>query len=126
MIGTSGGWRILKPIHSELVRRISQGDEDEIALLQTNIHHPTDSSLLADSVRVTSRSLQRIAGGCQDSELPIVHHARAVKHRVLKIGRAARTCTQAGQEQLKQSYKKLIGLTQGVRTQGAVTNTSAT
>ncbi len=65
-----------------------------------------------------SRSLQRIAGGCQESELRIVHHARAVKHRVLEIGRAARTFTQAGQEQLKQSYTKLIGLTQGVRTQG--------
>jgi transposase, IS5 family len=42
-------------------------------------------------------------------------------HRVLEIARAARTFTQAGQEQLKQSYKKLIGLTQGVRRQaGAV------
>jgi transposase, IS5 family len=86
--------------------------------VETNIHHPTDSSLLADSVRVMSRYLQRIAGGCQDSDLRIVNHARAVKHRVLELGRAARSCTQAGQEQLKQSYKKLIGLTQGARTQG--------
>ena len=36
-----------------------------------------------------------------------------------EIGRAARTFIQAGQEQLKQSYKKLIGLTQGVRAQAA-------
>jgi IS5 family transposase len=85
--------------------------------VETNIHHPTDSSLLADSVRVMSRCLQRIAQGCQESEFRIGNHARAVKHRVLEIGRAARTFTQAGQEQLKQSYKKLIGLTQGVRAQ---------
>jgi hypothetical protein len=45
--------------------------------------------------------------------------ALAAKHRVLEIGRAARTFTQAGQEQLKQSYKKLIGLTQKVRAQAA-------
>jgi transposase, IS5 family len=65
--------------------------------------------------------LQRIAQGCQESELRIVHHARAAKYRVLEIGRAARTFTQAGQEQFKQSYKKLIGLTQGVKAQaGAV------
>jgi IS5 family transposase len=83
--------------------------------VETNIHHPTDSSLLADSLRVMSRSLQHIAQGCQRSELRIVNHARATKYRVLEIGRAARTFTQAGQEQLKQSYKKLIGLTQGVR-----------
>jgi IS5 family transposase len=85
--------------------------------VETNIHHPTDSSLLADSLRVMSRSLHRIGQGCQDSDLRIVNHARAAKLRVLEIGRAARTLTQAGQEQLKQSYEKLIGLTKRVRTQ---------
>jgi hypothetical protein len=34
-----------------------------------------------------------------------------------RFGRAARTFTHAGQEQLRQSYKKLIGLTQGVKVQ---------
>jgi hypothetical protein len=66
-----------------------------------------------------SRYLQRIAQGCRDSELRIVNHARAVKYRVLEIGRAARTFTQSGQEQFKQSYKKLIALTQGLRAQAA-------
>src|SRR6476646_6817074 len=49
--------------------------------VETNIHHPTDSSLLADSLRVMHRSLQRIADGCHESELPIVNHARAAKYR---------------------------------------------
>ena len=53
-----------------------------------------------------SRSLQRIAQSCQESEPRIVNHARAAKHRVLEIGRAGRTLTQAGQAQLKRSYKK--------------------
>jgi len=83
--------------------------------VETNIHHPTDGSLLADSLRVMSRYLQRIGQGCQEAKLRMVNHARATKYRVLEIGRAARTFTPAGQEQLKQSYKKLIGLTQAVR-----------
>src|SRR6202007_2408855 len=87
--------------------------------VETNIHHPTDSSLLADSLRVMSRSLHGIVQGCQESELRVVNHARATKHRVLEIGRAARTFTRAGQEQFKQSYKKLIGLTQGIRAEAA-------
>ena len=87
--------------------------------VETNIHHPTDSSLLADSLRIMTRDVQRIAKGCQGSELRIVNHARASKHRLLEIGRAARTLTQAGQEQLKQSYKKLIVLTRRVSTQAA-------
>jgi IS5 family transposase len=86
--------------------------------VETNIHHPSDSSLLADSLRVLSRFLHRIAEGCQASTFRIVNHARAAKHRVLEIGRAARSFTPAGQEQLKQSYKKLIALTQAVRVQG--------
>ena len=42
--------------------------------------------------------------------------------RIRKAGMAPARCfafTQAGQEQLKQSYKKLIGLTQGVKAQAA-------
>jgi hypothetical protein len=89
--------------------------------LRASLLYRRFTSLLADSLRVMNRYLQRIAQGCQESELRIVNHARAAKHRVLEIARAARTFTQAGQEQLKQSYKKLIGLTQGVRRQaGAV------
>jgi len=87
--------------------------------VEANIHHPTDSSLLADSLRVMHRYLQRIAEGCHESELRIVNHARAAKYRVLEIGRAARTFTGGGQEQLKQSYEKLIGLTRGVKGQAA-------
>src|SRR6201995_1214367 len=89
--------------------------------VETNIHHPTDSSLLADSLRVMNRYLQRIAEGCHDSKLRIVNHARAAKYRVLEIGRAARIFTQAGQDQLKQSYKKLVALTQGVKVQADAT-----
>jgi len=113
-------------IHQRIVQQATEAAiiagkklRTDTTAVETNIHHPTDSSLLADSVRVMSRYLQRIAQGCQQSELRIVNHARAVKHRVLEIGRAARTFTRAGQEQFKQSYKKLIGLTQGIRAEAA-------
>ena len=113
-------------IHQRIVQQAKEANmitgkklRTDTTAVETNIHYPTDSSLLADSLRVMSRSLHRIVQGCQDSEFRIVNHARASKHRVLEIARAARTLTQAGQEQLEQSYKKLIGLTQRVRAQGA-------
>jgi len=113
-------------IHQRIVQQATEAAiiagkklRTDTTAVETNIHHPTDSSLLADSLRVMSRYLQRIDQGCQESKLRMVNHARASKHRVLEIGRAARTFTQAGQEQLKQSYKKLIGLTQAVRAQAA-------
>jgi hypothetical protein len=42
--------------------------------VETNIHHPTDSSLLADSPRVMTRYLHGIVEGCQESEIQIVNH----------------------------------------------------
>jgi transposase, IS5 family len=88
--------------------------------VETNIHHPTDSSLLADSLRVLTRSLKRIAKGCQGARLEVVDHARAAKRRVLEICRAAKSLTQKGADQLQESYRKLIGLTGQVARQARV------
>jgi hypothetical protein len=60
-------------------------------------------------IRCGSCYLQRIVEGARTRRFELSIIARAAKHRVLEIGRAARIFTQAGQEQLKQSYKKLIG-----------------
>ena len=113
-------------IHQRIVQQATEAAiiagkklRTDTTAVETNIHYPTDSSLLADSLRVMSRYLQRIGQGCQEAKLRMVNHARVTKYRVLEIGRAARTFTPAGQEQFKQSYKKLIGLTQAVRAQAA-------
>jgi len=78
--------------------------------VETNIHYPTDSSLLADGLRVLTRSLKRIAAGCQAGALKVVDHQRAAKRRVLEICRAAKMTTSAGQQRLKRAYGKLLGL----------------
>ena len=85
--------------------------------VETNIHYPTDSSLLADGIRVLTRALKRISEGCQAGVLQVVDHHRAAKRRVLEICRAAKTLTEAGQEKLKESYGKLIGLARGLARQ---------
>lgn len=85
--------------------------------VETNIHYPTDSSLLADSLRVMTRGLKRIASGCVGSSLKVVDHARAAKYRVLEICRAAKSFTEASRARLKDSYDKLLRLTRQVRRQ---------
>lgn len=85
--------------------------------VETNIHYPTDSSLLADSLRVMTRTLKRIAAGCGESSLKVVDHARAAKYRVLEICRAAKSFTEASRSRLKESYGKLVKLTRQVRGQ---------
>jgi transposase, IS5 family len=89
----------------------------DTTVVESNIHHPTDSSLLGDSVRVLTRSLGRIADQCKQGTLEVVNHARAVKYRLLEISRAAKSLTQANQERMKQSYEKLLAVTRVVARQ---------
>ncbi len=86
----------------------------DTSVVESNVHYPTDSSLLGDGIRVLSRSLQRIAVECKDGALNVVHHGRAVKYRLLEIGRAAKCLTQANQQRMRDSYQKLLALTRGV------------
>jgi IS5 family transposase len=62
----------------------------DTTVVETNIHHPTDSSLLGDGIRVLSRALGRLAQHCQEGALVVVDHSRAVKNRLLEISRAAK------------------------------------
>ena len=65
----------------------------DTTVVESNIHHPTDSSLLGDGIRVLSRSLGRIAAECRRGAVEVVNHGRAVKHRLLEISRAAKSLT---------------------------------
>jgi len=80
----------------------------------SNVLYPTDSTLLADGIRVLSRSLKRIAPEGKRGALEVVNHRRAVKYRLWEICRAAKSQTPDSQECLKESYQKLLATTGGV------------
>jgi IS5 family transposase len=86
----------------------------DTTVVESNVHYPTDSSLLGDGIRVLSRGLERIAGECKQGAVEVVQHARAVKHRLLEISRAAKCLTEANQQRMRDSYQKLLALTRGV------------
>jgi IS5 family transposase len=121
------GWRGLFAAY-ELVESIRRGDAIDSRSLQSrhhthyvtgsvvesNVHYPTDSSLLGDGIRVLTRGLQRIAAECKNGALEVVNHGRAVKHRLLEISRSAKCLTQANRQRMQDSYQKLLELTRGV------------
>jgi len=86
----------------------------DTTVVETNIHYPTDSTLLGDGIRVLSRSLKRLAAECQEGTLQVVERGRAVKHRLLEICRAAKSLTPANQRRLQSSYRRLLGMTRSV------------
>jgi IS5 family transposase len=83
-------------------------------VVESNVHYPSDSTLLGDGIRVLSRALKRMAAECHAGALEVVNHGRAVKHRLLEISRAAKSLTQTSRERMQESYRKLLGLTRGV------------
>jgi IS5 family transposase len=112
---------VTQEIHQRVVglaceQGVAQGDRlrTDSTCVESNIHYPTDSSLLGDGIRVLSRSLGRIASECKNGALEVVNHTRAVKHRLLEISRAAKCLTQTNQQRMQDSYAKLVALTRSV------------
>src|SRR5260370_4491689 len=103
-------------VHLACEQGVAQGRRlrTDSTVVESNVHYPTDSSLLGDGIRVLSRSLQRIASECKSAALNVVDHGRAVKHRLLEISRAAKSLTEANQERMQNSYQKLLERTRDI------------
>jgi IS5 family transposase len=84
----------------------------DTTVVETNVHYPTDSSLLQDGVRVLTRTLQRASAALGDRRGPIRDRRRSVGRRVLIIGRQARS--PETREALVRSYRQLMATTRAV------------
>jgi IS5 family transposase len=62
----------------------------DTTVVETNIHHPTDSTLLGDGVRVLTRIMKKITAIAGATGTRLRDRSRSVKLRVLEIARVAR------------------------------------
>jgi IS5 family transposase len=109
------GPEVVDQMHRRLVaiareRKIAPGRKLRVdcTVVESNIHYPTDSSLLGDGVRVLTRVMKRmneVAGG---TGTQLRDRSRTVKLRVVEIARVSRSKSQEGQERMKQLYGKLL------------------
>src|SRR5256714_2532253 len=77
----------------------------DTTVVETDIHYPTDSSLLGDGVRVLTRAMKRMAQIAGRAGTRLRDRTRAVGYRVRQIALASRSrVPQQGQERLKASY----------------------
>lgn len=111
---------VTQQIHARVVAmarkaRVASGRKLRIdtTVVESNIHYPTDSTLLQDGIRVLTRATRRIAEECLGAP-HVVDHARSVKHRVLEIHRAAKTFAETGRQKLAAGYTKLLCLARRV------------
>ena len=92
-------------------------------VVETNVHHPTDSALLGDGVRVLSRLLRRARKVLPSKEIDRLGkdlfrtRNRSVRRTAQRLHRIARRKGEKAKEELKEAYQKLISITQASRAQ---------
>src|SRR5918992_2116774 len=84
----------------------------DTTVVETNVHYPTDSSLLQDGVRVLTRTMQRASAAMGDARGRVRNRLRSVGRRVLVISRQARS--PETRDALVRSYRRLMATTRAV------------
>jgi IS5 family transposase len=86
----------------------------DTTVVETNIHHPTDSTLLGDGVRVLTRTMKKISKIAGVVGAKLRDRSRSVKLRLLEIARTARTKGPLNHDKLKHGYRRLLASTSRV------------
>ncbi len=84
----------------------------DTTVVETNVHYPTDSTLLQDGVRVLTRTMQRASTALGDSPGRIRNRLRSVTRTVLTIAYQARSAKT--RVAFVQSYRKLMATSRAV------------
>jgi IS5 family transposase len=111
--GVALGGDVIKQIHARMVAlaqshglTVGRRMRVDTTVVETNIHYPTDSSLLGDGVRVLIRNMKKITKIVGEAGAKLRDRSRSVKLRMLDIARAARSKAKQGQEKLKRAYQQ--------------------
>ena len=119
--GLALGPEVVKQIHDRMVKiaqdnGVTEGRRMRVdtTVVETNIHYPTDSSLLGDGVRVLIRTMKKISKIAGEAGATLCDRSRSVKLRVLDIARAARSKAKQSREKLERAYGKLLNSTSRV------------
>ena len=123
--GLALGPETVEKIHERVVEiarenQVVQGRRMRLdtTVVETNIHYPTDSSLLGDGVRVLIRAMKRIGEIAGQQGAQLRDRSRSVKRRILEIGRVVRSKGGPNRERLQQAYAKLLSAVGRVVGQG--------
>jgi IS5 family transposase len=115
------GPEIVEKLHQRVVRialekKVATGRKLRVdtTVVETNIHYPTDSSLLGDGVRVLTRVMNKVSQVAGQVGTALRNRTRSIKLKVLAIARASRNKTESGKQKLNQAYVALLEATSRV------------
>ena len=108
---------IIEQIHQRVVaiaqeQRIIDGRRMRVdtTVVETNIHYPTDASLLGDGVRVLTRTMRRIADLSRCAGAELRDRTRSTRRCLVQIGRASRSRSEQGKQRMWQCYRRLMAI----------------
>ena len=116
-LGLALGPAIIEQIHQRVVaiareQRIIDGRRMRVdtTVVETNIHYPTDASLLGDGVRVLTRTMRRIAELSRCAGAGPRDRTRSTRRCLVQIGRASRSRSEQGKQRMWQCYRRLMAI----------------
>jgi len=108
---------VIEKLHQRVVEialesKIATGGKMRVdtTVVETDIHYPTDSSLLGDGVRVLTRVMKKVTAVAGKAGTQLRDRSRSAKLKVLAIARASRDKTEKGQQKMKKAYVKLLDI----------------
>ena len=117
-IGLALGPAVVQRLHQRLVataceRAIVVGRRMRVdtTVVETNIHYPTDATLLGDGVRVLTRTMKRITQLAGAAGAVLRDRSRSTQRCLIQIGRAARSRSDQGKQRMQQCYRRLLAIT---------------
>jgi len=119
--GVAIGPAVIEDLHRRLIaiaqqQHVVEGRTMRVdtTVVETNIHYPTDSSLLGDGVRVLTRTMKKVTAIVGTVGATLRDRSRSVRHRLWEIGRIARSKGAQRQEKLTRAYQHLLAATSRV------------
>lgn len=115
------GPQVIEKLHRRVVEiaqenKIAAGRKMRVdtTVVETDIHYPTDSSLLGDGVRVLTRIMKKVTAVAGKAGTQMRDRSRSAKLKVLAIARASRNKTEQGRQKMKKAYLQLLEITSRV------------
>jgi IS5 family transposase len=120
-IGQAITGEVIADLHRRLVelaqeKGVVEGRKMRVdtTVVETNIHYPTDSSLLGDGARVLTRTMKKIEKQTGKLKRGVRNRMRSVNKRVIAIALSARHKGIEGEERRKKHYRALLRLSRQV------------
>lgn len=111
------GPEVIEKLHQRVVEiarenKIATGGKMRVdtTVVETDIHYPTDSTLLGDGVRVLTRIMKKVTVVAGKVGTQMRDRSRSAKLKVLAIARASRNKTEQGRQKMKNAYVKLLDI----------------